>query len=442
MPLPDLTIPAAFAPAVLGLFAVLLAATTVYHLRESLIHPLVLVNVVLVYFVFAPAAYLLVTGNFVPMFAEILPAPTQAIATTLTVSVAMYVALLVVFYALGWFDGPRDWIRALLTRETATPTIPSRTLFWVGIVGFAAGLLSYAYYVTVNGGFMRFVTITPRLAFQTVPNTGRYRLAALAGVYGGFITTWAAARPCLEGERWTDNRRTVLALAVVSIVAFAVLATFRARWELLVPAAFALSYLWTLDYVSDRVLIGAGVVVLVAGMAFSAIEYLLTGHPGAAQALINGIVHLPRIQILIAIVARVPETVPFQGGATYTGPFFLAREVLSHHDPHRTFAGTGLAEPYLNFGVLGLVAAGAAFGVLCRITAWVRSVVRATTNAIARGLYPTLLVAVVFLPAMNITGALWSVWLRIFLPVGLALCVAWVLGRIRQHPAIPISLRE
>jgi hypothetical protein len=116
---------------------------------------------------------------------------------------------------------------------------------------------------------------------------------------------------------------------------------------------------------------------------------------------------------------------------------------LHKSDPHRTFAGTGLAEPYLNFGVLGLVAAGAAFGVLCRITAWVRSAIRdPATSAIARGLYPALLVSVVFLPAMNIAGALRSVWLRIFLPVVLALCAAWVFGRFRQQPTFPIPFRD
>lgn len=444
MPLPDLSISATFTLVVLGLFAVLLAATTVCHIRESLIHPIVLVNAILAYFVLAPAAYLYATGDFTPMFAEILSTPTQAIATTVTVCVMMYAGLLTSFYALNQFDTPQDWIQSFMTRETDTPMIPLRLLFWVGIVGFVAGLLSYGYYVTVNGGFIRFVSITPRLAFQTVPDTGRYRLLALAGIYGGLVTTWAAARPWVERDNaWTNSRRSIIALAIVSIVSFAVLASFRARWELFVPAAFILAYVYTLDYVADRVFVGAGTVVGVAVVGFSAVEYLLTGHPGAVRAFVNGVVHLPRFQVLLAIVARVPEMVPFQGGVTYTEPFFLARQVLLHHDPHRTFAGTGLAEPYLNFGVLGLVTAGAAFGVLCRITVWVRNAARApTTSAIARGLYPALLVAVVFLPAMNIMGALRSIWLRIFLPVGIAFCGAWLLGRLQQGTSFSISLRN
>lgn len=404
------------------------------HVRDDIFHPLVLVSGVLFYYVLVPGTYLFTTGQYV--WPDVNARPHRALLVS---TLALFLTYLVILFAYRRFELSEStlWSVSLPNRETIDPD----TLGWLGLLGFAAGIAFYLYYVFVNGGFVRLVSVTPRTAFQTVPDTGRFRLLATAGMYAGLITVYLGARPRVErGALSRTGLGLLVALAAISLF---VAVSFRSRMNIAVISAYLLIYVYTADVVSTRTVLGAGVAVVLFGLTFTFIEHSIVGQADLAK-LFRGFVDTIRLEVFTAIVQHVPGELPYQYGATFLYALHVqwpgmplrygeyAQLIVNGHNRQNvTFPAMMFGELWMNFGAVGLLAGGGLFGATLKVVYQVR---RRAGGYLARGLYPLALLSVISAMPTSIEWAIKSMVFRLFVPIGLAVLVAYGYRQFVETP--------
>lgn len=302
----------------------------------------------------------------------------------------------------------------------------------------------YAYYIVLNGGPIRLLTVQPRTAFQVVDETARWRILGLTGIFGGMTTFLVAFRSRVEqGWRQLPLRESGALATVVGVALLAAVST-RARMVILIPFLTVLLYVFSADLIGRRALIGGGSLVFVAGVGFGIAEAIFLGT--STSSLLEAIVHTPRLQVLMATVARVPAEYGYQYGATLlratllewpgmpmrTGNFLEVVAVGTDYK-HRTFSGMMPAEMWLNFGLLGNLAFAVLYGAGLKLTYSMRD----APNALVRGAFPFAFVGVLLLLPTNLTWAIKGLLLRYLLPLVAAIVAVWVLrDKTRIHRVI------
>lgn len=441
-----LSMPALIAGGVLISFGALLAAVTIRYAREELFHPLVCFNAVLVYFVLVPATGILVLGRFSQRYP--LEDAVPLVGTALTILLGAYLLSLLGYHALGRFLATRNrrghssviGTDRLTNSRGIHHTIDRRVLRWIGAAGLLAGAVFYLYYVLVNGGFGRLLTITPRTAFQTVPNTGRWRFLALMGTIGGFVTICAGLH-----HRVVDNtlrtRDWALALGAL-VVVLGIVFSFRVRMPIAAIGLFVLVYAYSADVASDRTFVGAGFGVVLIGGSFTFVEFALMGTI-ETSALVRGFVQFARFDVFLAVVHHVPANHPYQFGSTIIGaiPVEWPSAPLAYGEQLDRMIGgnrSGITisamlpgELWLNFGPVGLAIGSFVYGTGLRGI----YVLRRSHHPFATLLYPALVVVVILLWPTNV---LWATKVLIFdfaVPVCLAGIAALAITRYRNDPA-------
>ncbi|WP_227375269.1 oligosaccharide repeat unit polymerase [Haladaptatus halobius] len=402
-----------------------MAVTTRKFLFESLIHPVVLMNGIVGYFVVFPAIYIVATGRFRFEYES----PFVALAISLAILFGVYLVALFAFHQSDFTRylsaGPR------FDRRVANPYL----LFWVGLGGFVVGLLFYLYYVNLNGGFGRLLTVTPRTAFQQIPNTGRYRLFGLLGVFGGFITILSALYPAIASP---SREKSPLLWAVVggaSVITIAIAVSFRARMLILIPAAYLLVYLYTTDVITDRHFVVLGSITVFFGIAFTFIEHLLISSAGIWM-LFEAAIHTARLQVFMVLVDRVPSQYPYQWGETFLrailigvdgGPLRYGEHLdiiaTGKNRPGVTLSAMLTGEFYLNFGVIGALMSGVLYGLCLKFAYQLRTL---EMGYLVNALYPVLLVGAVLLFPTNITFGVKAIGLRLLPPLFLSVLVVFL----------------
>jgi hypothetical protein len=308
------------------------------------------------------------------------------------------------------------------TREFS---VSNRFLLWVGIAGFLVGLFSFVYYVVINGGPVRLLTVRPRTAFQTVPQTARYRLIGLAGTTGGFVTVFCAYWGEIKSETLRSFDRILITL--VSGINIAVSISTRTRWVVLLPLAYLGIYFYTAERISNRQVTILGLSIIGFGAMFSFVELTLIGS-GSMNLLIRGFIHTPRFRVFMITINEIPQSYPFQGGATIirnlglliginlSGPKYgdvLDIIVFGTNRKFITLAGLHFSELYLNFGYIGIPIGGASFGIALKIVSNFRS---ESTSYITHGLYPVILLGAALLVPTHVAYVLKIVYFRMLLP--------------------------
>lgn len=402
-----------------------LAAVLAYRYgRRELLHPLVGVSACLAHFVYVPATYLALTGP--PVRAYTYAHPWWTLTRTVALCTAVYLLAVAAFH---WTDAPG------LTAGRRLNDVDERLVRYLGVAGFLVGLASLAYYVALNGSVARLLTVTPRTAFQTVPDTGRYRLLGYTGLFGGFAAVFAASYRRVAARTLSPWLAALLAAVAGTTLGAAVLT--RARMTMLLPAAFLLVYLYAADRVDERHLAGLGAAVFAFGVSFTYLEYtVLNG--GRTEMVSEAAVHTARLEVLMAVVDAVPGQYPYQRGQTFVRALLVGAEdaglrygdhldllVAGRNRPAITLSAMYVGELYLNFGAPGALVGGALYGAALKVVSQFRA---ASESALVRGAYPFFLVGVVALFPTNVSWALKGVALRVFAPLALAVGVAWLLG--------------
>jgi hypothetical protein len=408
-------------------FTVVLLATTRYFIRDELFHPVNLVNAIMAYYVLAPAWYLIGTETY--RFRHILPG--KMMATTLSVVFASYLVILGVYL---WTDVDRNGGRlASLLRHRQ---LNQRTLAILGTLGFGLGVLSYLYYVVVNGGFIHLLTVQPRTAFSS-PQTMRYRFLAYAGVFAGMVTILTAYHPKIIRRR--VSLREYVFLGTMIAIVFLMVLTLRSRMNIVIPAGYLLLYADSTDRLPSRYLIGAGCVVFAVGMGYTFVETLFRGGKITPRLLITaGLVDTIRLEVLMDVIHRVPKNHPYQWGVTFVHsmgirwkgmPLSYGNQleliVLGKTRDYITFPALMLGELYLNFGLIGTLLGSAGFG-------WALKKVYCLYNVAfggLRGIIPLILVGVVSMLPTSIDWGIRSIGIRIVVPVFFAVVVAKALSK-------------
>jgi oligosaccharide repeat unit polymerase len=404
---------------------------TLRRIREDLLHPLVLVGAIIAYYILVPAAWLLGTGGF--------RVPHRAggyilLLTALVVCGAAYAVIVVAYrrVSLGGFDAD------IPTFETARRNDEFTTvLVWLGVAGFVVGLVSYCYYVLVNGGFVRLVTVTPRTAFQTVPNTGRFEVLGEAGVYAGMIVTLVGLRGRIE--RRTLSRRAWMGVALVCAVALAVAISIRSRMNIAIIGGFLLLYFHGMDRVSERTIAGAAGTLVVFGLGFTFIEGVVATGAVSLGRLVQPFISTIRLEIIMETMQRVPDHYPFQWGGTWLHMLPVVFEwfprrmgnqlefiVFGTTRPTYTAPAMYIAALWLNFGLVGVLVGSGIYGAAL---AAVRQAFAGAQSAVARGLYPFVLLAVLSALPTSVGWAVKSMAIRLGIPIVVAFVVAAVLAR-------------
>lgn len=417
---------------------VVAAGASLRAFRETGFGPLLCVTGVFAYFVLAPAVYLVLTGDFAYGHAD----PGTKLARTLGVLLVAYVTLLA-GYALG---------RTLLRRASVSPLdgrpIDSRAVLLFGLAGMAVGVLAFAYFVTVNGGFVRLMTVKPRTAFQTVPETGRYRLLGLMGVFGGWLTTWIALHPVVDDpeESLLSRSGVLLAGTLVVAVAFAILS--RERLKILYIVLFGVSYLATTSRVDVRQLAVYGGSLAVLGVSFTAIEQTLIDSARFVD-LFHSVLNPRRLEALMEVVAGVPADRPYQDGATYLKTFVSERgkgtmaygdqvEVLLHGRNAEAIGFSAMiwGEMWLNFGPTGVLVGSGLYGMaIGAVSSFRRGATAPTSRGVSAVLVATVAVA---LPAAS-TWIGKVLFVETLLPVLVAVGAAYLVGtRARRTATGPL----
>ena len=397
-------------------------------LRERSLDPLLFVTGVFAYFVLAPAVYLTFTRDFAYGHAD----AGVKLAHALVVLLVAYLALLVGYAFIRRLLGESD----LVTLER--PAIDSRVLLVLGLAGVAVGAVAFAYFVLVNGGFTRLMTVKPRTAFQTVPETGRFRLLGLTGVFGGWLTVWIALYPVVDDpERSLLSRPGLLLAGSLGLVlAFAVLS--RERLKILYIVVFSVSYAATTSRVDVRQLAVYGAGLVLFGVSFTAVEQAAIGSARFAD-LFHSVLNPLRLEALMEVVAAVPEERPYQGGATYLKTFLVDRGAgtTAYGDQvelilrGRNVEAIGFSamiwgEMWLNFGAAGVLLGSGFYGAAIGAVAWFQR--NAATPAF-RGLSAVLVATVaVAIPAAS-TWISKVLFTQTLLPVLLAVTIAYLVGR-------------
>lgn len=437
---------------VLAAFIILAGATTYRYGRHDLLHPVVLVNGIMAYFVLIPATYFLATGMQTVPAKYGLIHPTRALAVALVVLFGMYIVILAAYRWGPWGQpsprNTRSRFDVSAVGDAFADTNPG-VLLVIGLVGFSIGLLVYGYYVFANGGLVRLLTVTPRTAFQITPNTYRFRLLGLMGVVGGWVTVLCALRPALERRQSVfaslrqSPRAIALAAVVTSITMFVAVST-RARMVILVPALIALVYGHTAGWLSQRTLVGVGAVIVTIGVSFSAIESILNGYTiaGIIHVFVRGVVQVPRLALFMVLIERVPSEVSFMFGATIPEAFYIdlpgdprygnvVERIATGTDKDTHFASAMLpGELWVNFGPVGILVGGVVYGAALR---WAYRL-REATVPLVRGVQPALFVCILLLWPTNLTWGLPNLFVRILVPVLVAVIAALIIQR--RFPSI------
>jgi hypothetical protein len=430
---------------VLVVFCALVAATTYRRVQRDLTHPLVLFNGVVAYFVLVPAFVMLAVGYPSPYYGDPFAARLVALVSLLVGYVAVFggYAAVPAVHRHRVEAQPRSRLRA----NASTPLPVRGVLRWLrtdshllarlGLLGFGVGAAFYVFYVAINGGLVRLVTVTPRLAFQTVPNTMRFRWLALIGLFGGLVTVGMALRERLEPGLPPLRPRDAALLAVVGGGTLFAAVTFRARMLIAILAAYVLVYAYTAGRLSDRRLIEMGVAAVATVGVFSFIEAALLGGT-RILLLVRGFVQFARLDAFVGLVQRIPSDQPYALGSTFVGAIPIQWPgqpptygqhldiILGGDKPHHVVSAMLPGELYVNFGVAGLLIGSAIFGgMLYGVTR-----LRDAGDGTARGLYPALVVTVVLAWPTNVFWAAKGLILRLLVPPLMAIAVAHWYRRI------------
>ena len=407
-------------------------ATTIWVTKQygedSILHPLILVNGVLAYFVLIPAAYLTLTGKFLFPLSN----PYSSLYAGLSIFFLVY--LLTIAGSVS-FRHRLVTLNGIFPQDVYPPLIDAKPQLvrWLGLAGFFAGILTFSYYVWVNGGVVRMLTVHPRTAFSTVPETGRWRMIGLAGISGGFATLLVGYWPLLRHR--TMDIRDITILASVVFVTFVTSVMTRARMVIIVPVLVFLLYAYSAKLISRRIVLLAGGALAALVVIGSFIEAVFLGS-GSTGIILRSIIHITRLEIFNGIVSRVPANHPYQFGATLLRAFMIQWPdmplrygdqveliIRGKNRANLTFSGMLLGELYLNFGLLGTLVGGfgygAALGIVYRL--------RESTSYLAQGAYPILLIGTVLLLPTNLTWATQGIMLRYLAPVAVAVSTAYIL---------------
>jgi hypothetical protein len=440
---------------------------TITAMWSRLTHPLGLIGMVYAYYIIIPAGWLLTKGTYHYNIHQ----PAQSTAITLAVCLVFY-ALVVLLYVVMRFDDAdlRRYLRRLTrttwgrdsgfhrpdggiirTYHTPQPNTkrywPLETdrfkslVLWFGIIGFCLGLAGYVQYVTVNGSFMRLLTVTPRTAFQTVPNTGRFRVLAWGGIVGGYVTVWIGLRDrvvnrSLDIYGWFD-------FIAVFVGALGMAISYRARMPILIVLAITLVYLYTADIITDRLLMLVGSACVGLVVLFSVGEALLIGSMqwGAiVRRLSQMAIHTPRFEALVAVVEAVPERYPFQYGRPLVHIIMIdwadmplrygdhvQRIAIGHDTKYITFSALLLGELWLYLGAVGVICGALAYG---SILGYVDRIGQRSQSWLLSGVYPAAIILTVTLLPTNLTWWGQTLLARVALPVLCACGGAYACARM------------
>lgn len=397
-------------------------------LRRRSFDPLLYVTGVFAYFVLVPAVYLTFTRDFAYGHAD----PGVKLARALVVLLVAYVALLVGYAVV------RRLLRASDLPPLERPSVDSRVLLVLGLAGTAIGVIAFAYFVVINGGFTRLMTVKPRTAFQTVPNTGKFRLLGLMGVFGGWLTVWIALYPVVDDTKRSLLSRTGLLLAGSLGLALAFAVFSRERLKILYIILFSVSYVATTSRVDIRRLTAYGCGLVLFGISFTAVEQAAIGSARFAD-LFHSVLNPLRLEALMEVVAGVPSERPYQGGATYLNTFVSDRGTgtMAYGDQVELllrgrnaeaigFSAMIWGEMWLNFGPPGILVGSGLYGAAIGAVAWFQ---RNAVSPALRGLSAVLVATVaIAIPAAS-TWISKVLFTQTLLPVLVALGVAYLVGR-------------
>jgi len=419
---------------------VLLAASVIYkHSDHDIFHPLILLTGLFGYFVIVPGMYIALTGEFSSLYTAGYP----ALAGALTVLLAAYLVILGAFYftsrVLESYYGSdsfryldHTWHFYLGGRLNHMGHF--RVLTVLGVVGVLLGVVFYEYYVVVNGGHLRLLTVQPRTTFQQEPNMARYRWLAQAGLFGGAATVLLGQRPQLESGNIGIREIVVAGVPVTLAVAAAI--SFRARGLVLVLGIYLVIYIYTTGRTADRTVALTAAVVIAVGGAFSAVEIALigSGPGGSGGSLIEGFVHTARLNVFIGIVTLVPSEYPYQFGSTLVGALPIETGVGSYGEQAAlllgakadgvTLSGMLPGELWLNAGLMGVVGGAAVYGVALRII----YTLRGRASYVVRGIYPVILTSVLLIWTTNVLWATKTLGLQLVMPVVASLAVIYIVS--------------
>ncbi|WP_129115513.1 hypothetical protein [Halegenticoccus tardaugens] len=426
-------------------FSISVGFTSWRRVGEDLFHPIVLVNVIMLYYIIGPAWFLLFTNKY--HFGESLNDPSGSLTLTLGIAFLTYCVIVGVYSRTS----PRTQSYSRSNRFFPdTDDIDRRVLFGLGVIGFLTGIFTYLYYVFVNGGFIRLLTITPRTAFAA-PDTARFSFLAYAGIMAGMVTIFLAYRPEIRRDNLTKFDYYVLA-AILSIT-FAIVLSLRSRMNLVIPAAYILLYAEDTDQLPRSYLIGGAAALFTVGMSYTMFEAIFADRGAHLMMLVSqGLIDTIRLEVLMHVIDAVPSSHPYQWGATFVHTLGIRWEgmpasygnqlqeiVIGQQRDYITFPALMLGELYLNFGALGLFLGGGIFGYVLKVVHHMRTQAR---TWLSRGISPLILLGIVSMLPTSIAWGVKSIWLRVVVPVTLAIFVAYVIthvvlrGRRRQIESI------
>jgi hypothetical protein len=395
--------------------------TTATRIREELLHPIVVLNAIVAFYILGPAWKLTLVGGYWTSHAN----PGGQLAQALAVIGLSYVAIL-------WAYRRTEFKPRLTALVPKWRNLNHRMLYVLGLVGFSAGVLFYLYFVFVNGGFIRLLTVSPRTAF-TGAETARFKFLGYAGTFAGLATVLSAYRPRVVKADLDDRDRVFIGALIV--ITFLIAISLRSRMNIVVPAAYLLLYAESTDRLPRRQLVTAGAVVFLFGVGYTFIESLVSSREAnLGLILLGGLFNTLRLEILMKTISQVPGAHPYQLGATFLRSFGIVWPgapmgygnqleliVIGEDRPHLSFPAFMLGEFWLNFGLIGVLLGSAVFGWALKA---VYSLRRLTRSPIAMSLYPLLFLGIIAAYPTSISWVFRAVWIRIVVPVAIAIYVA------------------
>ena len=414
------------------LFVLIVAALTYHEARHDLFHPVVLVNGIVTYFVLIPAVYILAGGKFRYSIGDV----NSALMWGILAFGAVYLTLISVYYLVDF--------ESLVERvpNVGQFSVQPQHLFGLGLGSLLVGIASYSYYLHLNGSLMRLLTVTPRTAFQTVPNSARWKLLAISGLFGGMVLIATSFRPYLGDGKGRATWWHYVILVMVCGLTTALMVTFRERMLIVFPAGYVLFYLADADVISDRQFIAVGAIVGILGIGFTFIEHVFISHGATRVAfLVDGAVNAKRLKAWMAVVTNVPSSYPLQWGATFANallidlpnmPMRAGQQIglimKGHVVKGVTFSGTVFAELWLNFWLVGALVGAALYGAVLKFLHQLRST---SHSYVIQGIAPAFLLGVVVSIATSVSWTVKGVILRLSPPIVAALLAAYVLRHLQ-----------
>lgn len=414
-----------------ALFALVLTAlittTTLQRIDESLFHPVILVNAIVSYYILLPAWFLILTSRLHFGHAN----PQQELIAAITVTVAFYAITIAVYRQTTSLDS--------LPHTPNCTDVSRNVLLVIGGVGFFGGVFFYLVYVFINGGFIRLLTITPRTAF-TGADTARYKFLTYAGLFAGLVTICTAYRPTVLRQDLTQPDKLILVGTAATV--FGIVLSLRSRMNIVIPAGYLLLYFDTTNRLPRRKLAQGACVLLAVGMSYTFAETLFTARASDPTRIITaGIIDTIRLEVFMKVIDAVPDTHPYQWGATIVHALGirwsempasygnqLQQIALGRETKHVTFPAMLLGELWLNYGVVGVLLGGSGLGWALKKTAGLLH----SANYLIAGPAPVILLGVLAMLPTSLTWGLRSMWLRVLLPVAVAIGIARVVTEHTQ----------